>query len=159
MKKIALILLLILPGLVQAQSKVMRDLADDFPESRVIMIYHSSLTMLNMEDDPDFARMIYDIEKIKVLIIDKEDQEEGYSEEVLPSLKADLVERNFEELMIVKSKEYDIGVYILEDDDEIEGFFFVMDETDSLVAIDLLGSMPVGDISQLIDKIKQAKDF
>ena len=157
MKKIAFILLLILPGLVQAQSKVMRDLADDFPDAFVLMIYHSSLNMLNIDDDPDFARMIRDIEKIKVLRVDKD--EDNFTSEALVDLKGDLNDRGFEELMAIKSKDYNIGVYILEDDDDIEGYFLLMDEDENFTAIDVLGSMAVGDIGQLVDKIKDVNEF
>ena len=157
MKKIAIILLLVLPGLAQAQSKVMRDLADDFPDAFVLMIYHSSLNMLNIDDDPDFARMIYDIEKIKVLRVDK--NEDKFTSEALSSLKVTLNDRGFEELMMIKSKDYDIGVYILEDDGDIEGYFLLMDEDENFTAIDVLGSMAVGDISQLVEKIKDVNEF
>ena len=157
MKKIAIILLLVLPGLAQAQSKVMRDLADDFPDAFVLMIYHSSLNMLNIDDDPDFARMIYDIEKIKVLRVDK--NEDKFTSEALSSLKVTLNDRGFEELMMIKSKDYDIGVYILEDDGDIEGYFLLMDEDENFTAIDVLGSMAVGDISQLVEKIKEVNEF
>ena len=157
MKKLTFILLLIMPALVQAQSKVMRDLADDYPDAFVLMIYHSSLNMLNINDDPDFARMIHDIEKIKVLRVDKE--EDDFTSEALSSLKGALNDRGFEELMIIKSKDYDIGVYIHEDDDEIEGYFLIMNEDENFTAIDVLGSMAVGDIGQLVEKIKDVNEF
>ena len=157
MKKLTFILLFILPGLVQAQSKVMRDLADDFPDAFVLMIYHSSLNMLNIDDDPDFARMIRDIDKIKVLRVDK--KEDNFTSASLSSLKKALNDRGFEELMIIKSKDYDIGVYINEDDGDIQGYFLLMDEDENFTAIDVLGSMPVGDIGQLVDKIKDVNEF
>ena len=157
MKKLGFIILLLLPGLVEGQSKVMRDLADDFPDAFVLMIYHSSLNMLNVDDDPDFARMIRDIEKIKVLRVDKE--EDNFTTEALSELKETLDDRGFEKLMTVKSKDYDIGVYINEDDGEIEGYFLLMDEDENFTAIDVLGSMAVGDISQLVDKIKDVNEF
>lgn len=157
MKIIYIVIVALLPFTVSAQSKAMRQLVDEYPDARVIMIYHSSLNMLNMDDDPDFARMIRDIEKIKVLIIDKEG--EDYNEKTLPALKSELSDTGFEKLMVVKSKDYDIGAYILEEDDDIEGFFFVMEEDDSLVAVDLVGSMPVSDIGQLMEKLQEAQDF
>lgn len=135
----------------------MRNLADEFPEARALVFYYSSLNMLNIEDDPEFAEMIKDIEKIKVLIVEKESTE--VSKKVIVGLKTDLTKYDFEELMTVRNKDYDIGVYIKEDDSDIEGFFFIMNEEDSLVAVDLVGSMPVGDVGMLIDKIKQANDF
>jgi hypothetical protein len=146
-----------MPALVQAQSKVMRDLADDYPDAFVLMIYHSSLNMLNIDDNPDFARMIHDIDRIKVLRIDK--NEDNFTNTSMSSLKETLADRGFEELMIIKSKEYDIGVYIHEDDDEIEGYFLIMNEDENFTAIDVLGSMAVGDIGQLVEKIKDVNEF
>ena len=157
MKKLGLLLLACFPLLVFGQSKVMRNLADEFPDGRVLMFYHSSLNMLNLDDNPEFTDMIKDIEKIKVLIIDKGGQE--FDESTISTVKSDLNNYDFEELMVLKSKEYDIGVYIIEDDDDIEGFFFLMDEEDSFIAVDLVGSMPVGDIGMLIEKMKEANDF
>ena len=135
----------------------MRELSDSYPDAFVLMFYHSSLNMLNIDDDPEFARMIHDIEKIKVLRIDKE--EDNFNSEALSTLKKELADRDFEELMIVKSKDYDIGVYLHEDGDDIEGFFLIMDENETFMAIDVLGSMPVGDISQLVNKIKDVNEF
>ena len=157
MKIIILIALFATPLFTLAQSKVMRELSNDYPDAFVLMFYHSSLNMLNMDDDPDFARMIRDIDRIKVLRIDKED--DNFRKADLSALKSNLTDRGFEELMIIKSKDYDIGVYILEDDDDIEGFFLLMDEAENFTAIDVLGSMPVGDISQLVEKIKDVKDL
>ena len=156
MKKIILLFILA-PSLLMGQSKVMRNLADVFPEARALVFYYSSLNMLNIEDDPEFAEMISDIEKIKVLIIEKDG--EDFDQGTISSIKADLAKYTFEELMTLKNKDYDIGVYIKDDDGDIEGFFFIMDEEESLIAVDLVGSMPVGDVGMLIDKIKQANDF
>ncbi|RLD19617.1 MAG: hypothetical protein DRI71_11535 [Bacteroidetes bacterium] len=157
MRILTILLLLIMPLFSNAQSKVMRELSDSYPDAFVLMFYHSSLNMLNIDDDPDFARMIHDIEKIKVLRIDKE--EDNFNSEALSTLKKELADRDFEELMIVKSKDYDIGVYLHEDGDDIEGFFLIMDENETFMAIDVLGSMPVGDISQLVNKIKDVNEF
>jgi len=121
------------------------------------MFYHSSLNMLNVEDDPDFSRMIQDIEKIKLLLIESEEQTEKRG--IVAELKDDLSAEGFEELMTIKSKDYDVGVYILEDDGDVEGFFFIMEETHTLVAVDLVGSMPINDIGALMEKIQEAKDF
>ena len=157
MRITTILFLLLLPILSIGQSKAMRNLSDEYPDAFVLMFYHSSLNMLNIDDDPEFARMISDIEKIKVLRINKE--ENKFDAKAISDLKKDLADRDFEELMIVKSKDYDIGIYILEDDDDIEGFFLLMDEDETFMAIDVLGSMQVGDISQLVNKIKEVNEF
>lgn len=142
---------------INAQSKLMRELSDTYPEAFVLMFYHSSLNMLNIDDDPDFARMIHDIDKIKVLRINK--KEENFTDESLVKLKSTITDKGYENLMVIKSKEMNIGVFILEDDNEILGFFLLMDEDEYFWAIDLLGSMQVGDIGQLVSKIKEVKDL
>ena len=142
---------------VNAQSKLMRELSDTYPDAFVLMFYHSSLNMLNIDDDPDFARMIHDIDKIKVLRINK--KEENFTNESLVKLKSTITDKGYENLMVIKSKEMNIGVFILEDDNEILGFFLLMDEDEYFWAIDLLGSMQVGDIGQLVSKIKEVKDL
>lgn len=142
---------------INAQSKLMRELSDTYPEAFVLMFYHSSLNMLNIDDDPDFARMIHDIDKIKVLRINK--KEENFTNESLVKLKSTITDKGYENLMVIKSKEMNIGVFILEDDNEILGFFLLMDEDEYFWAIDLLGSMQVGDIGQLVSKIKEVKDL
>jgi hypothetical protein len=157
MKIITILAFIALPLFSHGQSKVMRELGNDYPDAFVLMFYHSSLNMLNLDDDPDFARMIKDIEKIKVLRVDKDVDE--FRKEDLTSLKAQITDQGFEQLMVINSKDYDIGVYILEDDDEIEGFFLLMDEDENFTAIDVLGSMAVGDIGQLVEKIKDVKDL
>lgn len=152
-----LVLLVLLPAFASGQSKVMRNLADDYPDARALMFYHSSLRMLNLEDDPAFDAMIRDIEKIKVLIVEKADNDSGTP--AISQLKSDLSEYGYEELMTVRSKDFDVGVYINEDDGDIEGYFFVMDEEESFIAVDLVGNMPVGDVGKLIDIIQEANDF
>ena len=157
MKILTILFLLASPLFSIAQSKVMKELSDEYSDGFVLMFYHSTLNMLNIDDDPDFARMVQDIEKIKLLRLNKE--VDNFTKTSLSNLKESLSDRGFEELMIVKNKDMDIGVYINEDDGDVEGFFLLMDEEDEFIAIDVLGSMPVGDIGQLVDKIQQAKDF
>lgn len=135
----------------------MRNLSEQYPDAFVLMFYHSSLNMLNIDDDPTFARMIRDLEKIKLLRINKD--ADDFTSENLKDLKKELNDRDYEMLMVAKSNEFDITVYILEDDDDIKGFFLFMDEESEFYAIDVVGSMNVGDISLLVDRIKEVKDF
>ncbi len=157
MRIIIILVLLTSPLVGNSQSKIMRELSDNYPDAFVLMFYHSSLNMLNVDDDPEFARMIRDIDKIKVLRLDKAN--DNFNSQELASLKAKLNDKGYENLMVVKSKELDVGVFILEEDNDTKGFFLLMDEDENFTAIDVLGSMQVGDISQLVTKIKEVKDL
>ncbi|MEN8248537.1 MAG: DUF4252 domain-containing protein [Bacteroidota bacterium] len=163
MKLLKILPLLLLPLFTQAQSKVMRNLSEQYPDAFVLMFYHSSLNMLNIDDDPTFSRMIRDLEKIKLLRINKD--ADSFTKENLNELKEELNDRDYEKLMVAKSKEFDITVYILEDPpgggqaSDIEGFFLFMDEESEFYAIDVVGSMNVSDIGLLVDRIKEVKGF
>ena len=131
----------------------MKELSEEYPAAFKLMFYHSSLNMLNIEDNEDFARVIRDIDKIKLLRIDKE--EASFNNEQLKSIRTKLNTRSYEELMKVKSQDSDIAVFIQEDDGDIEGFFLYMDEEESFTAIDVRGYIDLADIGLLVDKIKE----
>ena len=135
----------------------MRELSEEYDEARAFMIYHSSLNMLNIEDNEDFTRVVHDIDRIKVLIIDKSESE--FASSRLSDLRETLADRSYEELMTFDSKENNIAVFILEDDEEIEGFFLYMDEGESFTAIDVRGSIQLKDIGLLVEKIQELDKF
>ena len=139
MKKIHFLLLFMIPLHMLAQGPTMKELSEQYTEARSFMIYHSSLNMLNIEDNEDFARVVHDIDRIKILIIDK--SEYDFTAENLSEVRETLGTRAYEELMTIDSKENKIAVFIQEDDDDIEGFFLYMDEEDSFTAIDVRGSI------------------
>ena len=135
----------------------MKELAEEYDEARVFMIYHSSLNMLNIEDNEDFTRVVRDIDRIKVLIIDKSESE--FTSSNLDDLRETLEDRSYEELMTFDSKENNIAVFIQEDDEDIEGFFLYMEEEESFTAIDVRGSIQLKDIGLLVEKIQELDKF
>lgn len=157
MKKIHFLLLFMIPLHMLAQGPTMKELSEQYTEARSFMIYHSSLNMLNIEDNEDFARVVHDIDRIKILIIDK--SEYDFTAENLSEVREMLGTRAYEELMTIDSKENKIAVFIQEDDDDIEGFFLYMDEEDSFTAIDVRGSIQIRDIGLLVDKIQEIDKF
>jgi hypothetical protein len=153
MKKLCFIAFLLTPFSLWAQGPTMKELAVEYPDAFVLMFYHSSLNMLNIEDNEDFARVIHDIDKIKLLRIDK--GEADFTTENLSSVRQKLRRRSYEELMTIKSKDSDVAVFIQEDDEDIEGFFLYMDEADTFTAIDVRGYIQIVDIGLLVDKLKE----
>ncbi len=140
-----LIILLSLSG--YAQSKVMKNLAEKYPDTRAFVMYHSSFTMLNQADDPEIAALAATIDKIKVLTFD------SVSKEGKKELFADLKANDFETLMSIKHKEYDVIAYIKEGNNEIEGYFLLLEIENKTLAIDVLGSPHPKQISKIIDTV------
>lgn len=132
-----------------AQSKVMKNLAEEFPDTRAFVMYHSSFTMLNQSDDPEIAALAATIEKIKVLSFD------SFSSSAKTNLISDIESNGFELLMSMEREEADILAYISEDNDEIEGYFLLVEMEGKTLAIDVLGSPDPKQIGKLIDTVKK----
>ncbi len=142
-------LLLLITSISFAQSKVMKNLAEEYPDARAFVMYHSSFTMLNQSDDPEIAALAATIDKIKVLTFD------SFSSSAKTSLISELESNEFELLMSIKQNGSDVLAYISEDDDdEIEGYFLLVEMDGQTLAIDVLGSPDPKQIGKLIDTVK-----
>ena len=142
-------LLLLITSISFAQSKVMKNLAEEYPDARAFVMYHSSFTMLNQSDDPEIAALAATIDKIKVLTFD------SFSSSAKTSLISKLESNEFELLMSIKQNGSDVLAYISEDDDdEIEGYFLLVEMDGQTLAIDVLGSPDPKQIGKLIDTVK-----
>lgn len=131
-----------------AQSKVMKNLVEEYPDATAFVIYHSHFTMLNQNDDPEIAALAATIEKIKVLTFDT------FSTSAKKELISDLKENEFESLMTIKHDGSNIMAYILEDDDDIEGYFLLVESESTIMAIDVIGSPDPKQIGKIIDTVK-----
>jgi len=147
MKPILLLLAFLLSQHSFAQSKVMKNLAEEFPNARAFVMYHSSFTMLNQSDDPEIAALAATIEKIKVLTFN------SFSSSAKTSLISDLEANDFELLMSIKHKDADVIAYINGDYDDIEGYFLIAELEGKTLAIDVLGSPDPKQIGKIIDTV------
>ena len=148
MKKILLISFIIYTQLSFAQSKVMKDLSEHYPEATTFMIYHSNLTMLNQTDDPELAELAAAIDKIKVLTIT------NFTKEAKKQLINELESNDFDALMTIKHEGADVLVYIKGDDEAIEGYFLLVQSEEGTMAIDVRGSPSAKQIGKIIDTVK-----
>ena len=131
-----------------AQSKVMKNLVEEYPEATTFVIYHSHFTMLNQNDDPDIAALAASIDKIKVLTLD------SFTLEEKKKLVTEIEEEGFEALMTIKHKGSDIAAYIMDDDGDVEGYFLIAKTEDNTMAIDVIGSPDPKQIGKIIDTVK-----
>ncbi len=152
LKITATFLLLIAAGTLRAQSKVMQALHERHPDAAVLMLYHSTLNMLNINDDEDYARLVYDIDRIKILTIS--DAIGFFREEELPWLRQQLAAHGFEELLSVRNSELDMAAYVKQKaNKEIRGFFVILYQPEAVLLIDVIGKVPAADISKLVKTI------
>jgi len=103
--------------------------------------------MLNIQDSKEFAELVKDIDKMKLLRIDKE--KSSFSNEQYKELISDYKSEDFEELMTLKQKEMKINAYIKEDGGDTEGIVVLLNEASNLIILDIKGSVPLAKIGEL----------
>jgi len=72
MKKIISAVLIVLTISVSgfSQSKVMKNLSESYDNATTLVFYYSTLKMLIPDEKPELKELIYDVEKIKLLMVD-----------------------------------------------------------------------------------------
>ena len=79
----------------QAQSKTTEKLHKKYDEALSLFFYNNTLRMINQKNDQEFDALIKDIEKMKFLMIQKED----FGKDDYKKLISDYKSESFEEMM------------------------------------------------------------
>lgn len=135
-----------------AQSKMMRNLSEQYEEAFSMVFYHSTLNMMNVDEDPEFSALIKDLEKIKLIRLDKDKFD--FSDAMMVELKDEIIDEEYEELMTVRHDGSDVKVYIKERKGVTTGLFMYMDEINDFTAFDITGSVPLKQLTNLISKVQ-----
>ena len=136
---------------VFSQSKSIEKFRKTYQEDQNVFFYSSTLNMLNMEDLPDFEDIIKDIEKIAVLIYKKENQK--FTAKELDQLIKNLEKEKYVELMIINDKGNKINLYKKDKRGRTTGFAAFVDNRESLVLIDVKGSIDFKKFMELKNQI------
>ena len=152
MKKIILLLLTMLPILSFGQSDTMRKWHDKYEDAFTLFFYQSTLNMLNMENNEEFQDIIKDIDKMKLITINK--SENTFTSEDYKELVSDYKGEEFEELMSMRQKEANINAYIKEKNGITKGIAVLIHSDSTMTIIDLKGSVPLNKIGQLAQQIQ-----
>ncbi len=147
MRNLLLIYVLLLPSMSFGQSKSITRFRSDFKENSNMFFYSSTLKMLNTENNPEFADLLKDIEEIRVLNYDKATMK--ISNEDIRGLKTALQDEKFNSIMELQEKGNSIHLYSREKHGKTVGFVAIIDNTENLVLIDLIGSIDVKKFMEL----------
>lgn len=147
MRNLLLLFILLLPSVSFGQSKSITRFRADFKENSNMFFYSSTLKMLNTENNPEFADLLKDIEEIRVLNYDKATVK--FSNEDIRGLKTALQDEKFNSIMELQEKGNSIHLYSREKHGKTVGFVAIIDNTENLVLIDLIGSIDVKKFMEL----------
>jgi hypothetical protein len=133
------------------QSKSIDQFRKEFKEDNNVFIYSSTLQMLNLENNPEFADMTKDIEEIRVLNYTKASQK--FTTDRIAALKISLKMEKYTELMIINEKDNKINLYSREKRGKTVGFVGLVENPETFVIIDVDGSLDIHKFMQLKSKL------
>ena len=151
MKKLVLLVFLALPVYARAQSETVKKWHDKYKDAFVMFFYNSTLNMLNMQNSEEFAELVKDINKMKLLRIDK--RGDNFTNENYKEMLADYRNESFEELMTMKSGPANINAFIKENDGVTKGIVLLISDESNVTIVDLKGSVPLNKISNFAQQI------
>jgi len=137
--------------MLYGQSKSITHFRADHKENSNMFFYKSTLQMLNTENNPDLASLLKDIEEIRVLNYDKGKQHLSAAD--ITDLKKAIREENYNNLMMMNEKDHKIDLYSREKREKTVGFIAFVENRESLILIDLAGSIDVAKFMELKQKL------
>ncbi|HLO61236.1 MAG TPA: DUF4252 domain-containing protein [Bacteroidales bacterium] len=152
MYRIILFVFVLLPAVTFAQSKSVNRFRSDFKENSNLFFYSSTLKMLNSDNNPEFAGILDGIEEIRVLNYTKSAQK--FDNNDITSLKNGLQKENYNTIMMINEKGNTVNVYGRDKNGRMAGLVAIVENTESLVVIDLIGSVDIKKFMELKNKLE-----
>ncbi len=134
-----------------AQSKSIERFRKLHKEDQNVFFYSSTIKMLNTENDPGISDLIKDIDKVMVLLYEK--QKHKISTQEITELQNDLKEENYVPLLIINENDNTIFLYKRDKKGKTTGFTAIVDNKENLVIIDVKGSIDFKKFIEFKNKI------
>src|SRR5688572_27780381 len=156
LKSIAALLLLVLSLPAWSQTKTTESLQKAHSDALAFYFYNNTLRMLNQKEDPGFDELVKDIEKMKFLVIDK-DQNFGSSDykKLVSGYKAEA----FEEIMTSRLEGKNFDVFLKEKNGKTQGMIVTVNDSSNLYVLDIVGSIALNKITNLFNTIDGSSDI
>lgn len=133
------------------QSNSMEKFRKAYPEDQNVFFYSSTLKMLDTDNNPEFGDLIKDIDKIMVLIYEKEKQK--FTKDDIIKLKKNLKKEKYVDLMLINQNGNNINLYSRDRKGKTIGFAALINNKESMVLIDVKGSIDFSKFMDLKNKI------
>lgn len=144
-------------GIASAQSKTTEALAKKHSDALSLFFYNNTLRMLNQSNDPNFDELIKDIEKMKFLMIKKD--EKNFNTSGYKALVGEYKAEAFEEIMTSRFEGKNFDIFLKEKDGKTRGMLVLVNDTESLYVLDILGSINVNKVTDLYSTLDKSSDI
>jgi hypothetical protein len=154
-----LLVLLLVAGVTQAlaQTKTTEKLDADY-DGMSLYFYKNTLRMLNQKEDPAFDEMIKDIEKIRFVMVDRNEGKK-FTNSDYANLKSDYLKKeSYEEIMTGRVEGRNINVLVRESGGKVKGTVIMAGDSSNLYVLDILGKIALEKAGALFKMIDENSD-
>ena len=145
MKYLLTLILLFNLSTLLAQSESVADFREEHATSQDFYLYPSTLRMVNLEKNPDAYRLVNDVEKLQILLFDRN----SVDRTALQKLRQGIQKEAYEELISFQEKDSQITVYARGYSPQLDGVVGVVDNQQTLALIDLAGFIDLPSLMNL----------
>lgn len=150
MKNILAVAFLFITSLTFAQTETTNKLSFDYA-SRTFFLYNNTLRMVNQGGDKDFDELIKDIEKMKIVWVNK--KEKNFGPEQYKKLLADYKAEKFEEVMTTRHEGKSFNAYMKEKGGDTKGVVVTVDDGENVYVLDIVGKVALNKITSLFSSL------
>jgi hypothetical protein len=143
--------------LTQAQSKTTLALEEKYEGSLTLFFYKNTLRMLNQREDEDFDQLIENIEKMKFLLVSKDNGRLGPRE--YRTLVAEYQKESFEPIVTSRIEGRNFDVYLCDENGKKPGTVVLVNDSSSLYVLDIVGTIDVSKAGSLFKTIDGSTDI
>jgi hypothetical protein len=137
-----------------AQSNTTEALQKKFGDARAFFFYNNTLRMLNQKEDKAFDELIKGIEKMKFLMIHKDNKSFDYKK-----LVGEYKSEAFEEMMTSRHEGKSFDVFVKEKEGKTKGMLVLVNDSTDLYVLDIVGSIALNQVTKLYETIDQSSDI
>ncbi len=151
------LLALVLPLQLLAQSQVTNNLQKKFENSFSLYFYKNTLRMLNQDDSKEFDELVKNIEKMKFLMIDKENNK--FSAADYKSLLKSYSAEEYEEVMTSRYEGKNFDIYLKDKKGSTLGTVMLVNDSSKLYVLDILGTIDVSKASKFFSTLNESSEL
>lgn len=156
-KILLLTLVALVPAFARAQSTTTEALQKQHSDALQLFFYNNTLRMLNQKEDKEFDELIKDIEKMRFLMIKKNEASFGTNE--YKKLVANYKAEAFEEIMTSRHEGKNFDVYMKEKNGKTNGMLVLINDAENLYVLDILGRIALDKVTSLYSTLDESTDI
>lgn len=154
---LAILFILFVPVMLTAQSLTTEALRKKHSGSLDLFFYNNTLRMLNQSDDKEFDELIKDIEKMRFLMIKKDETNFGNTD--FQKLVSDYKTEAFQEIMTSRHEGMNFDVYLKEQRGKTKGMLVLINDAKNLYVLDIMGAIALDKVTSLYSALNKSTDI